>query len=73
MFELPKAARDAAVSSHGFDLARAIELARSLGKLPARPRIFGIEGCEFERAAAPSEEVSNAIDELVRRIQAEVR
>jgi len=72
-FALPKAVRDAAVSSHGFDLARAIELACTLGKLPARLRIFGIEGREFERGAAPSKEVSIAIDELVRRIQAEAR
>ena len=52
---LPAIAGDAAVSScDGFDIAKAIELASALGKLPKRLRIFGIEGARFDRGAALS-------------------
>jgi hydrogenase maturation protease len=36
-----------AVSSHGLGLAEAIEVARALGRLPRRLRIYGIEGRNF--------------------------
>jgi len=68
---LPAIVVDAAVSSHGFDIAKAVELGRALGKLPARLRIFGIEGANFEIGAAPSRDVSDAVESIVRQILAE--
>ena len=66
--EFPNPAERLAVSSHGFDIAKAIELARALGKLPKRLRIFGIEGAHFERGASMSPEVENAVDQVVEKI-----
>jgi len=71
-FSLPRIQEGAAVSSHGFDIAKAIELARALGKLPARLQIYGIEGKTFERGAEISREVSEAVELLVKQIAAEV-
>ena len=62
-------AGDAAVSSHGFDIAKAIELACALGKLPNRLRIFGIEAAHFDRGAAMSPEVERAVDRVVEKIK----
>jgi hydrogenase maturation protease len=70
---LPNAARDPAVSSHGFDLAKAIELGRALGEFPNRLRVYGIEGTQFERGAKISPIVLAAINSAVQRIRAEVR
>ena len=67
--ELPTAAAGSAVSSHGFDIAKAIELARALGKLPRRLRIFGIEAAHFDRGANMSPEVESAIDRVVEEIK----
>jgi len=69
---LPNAARDAAISSHGFDIAKAIELGRALGKFPARLRVYGIAGQRFERGAKISPAVLAAIDAAVQRIRAEI-
>ncbi|MFZ1919370.1 MAG: hydrogenase maturation protease [Terriglobales bacterium] len=65
---LPNGARDAAVSSHGFDFAKAIELGRTLGKFPARLRVYGIEGRQFERGSAISRAVLAAIDSVVTQV-----
>jgi hydrogenase maturation protease len=46
---LPRGA--AAVGSHGFGVLDAVELARSLGKLPARMTLVGIEAETFETGA----------------------
>jgi hydrogenase maturation protease len=59
-------------SSHGFDLQKAIELAQALGRLPARLRIYGIEGRQFDAGAPISPEVEEAIEAVVRQIAAEV-
>jgi len=67
--ELPTAAAGSAVSSHGFDIAKAIELALALGKLPKRLRIFGIEGAQFEHGANMSPEVESAVDRVVQKIK----
>ena len=63
------AATSAAVSSHGFDIARAIDLGRTLGKLPARLRVCGIEGTRFEQGAEVTPAVLKAIDLAVQKIQ----
>jgi len=69
---LPHVAGDAAVSSHGFDIAKAIELGRALGKFPARLRVYGIEGQQFERGARISPAVLAAIDSVVTQVSAEI-
>lgn len=69
---LPNVAGAAAVSSHGFDIAKAIELGRALGKFPTRLRVYGIQGQQFERTVEISPAVLTAIDSVVQRIRAEV-
>jgi hydrogenase maturation protease len=59
-------------SSHGLGVAHAIELARALNRLPARLRVYGIEGKRFEIGSAVSPEVERAVEEVVRRIAAEL-
>jgi len=70
--ELPDFAADGAVSSHAFDIRKAIELGRTLGKLPSRLRIWGIEGRQFERGARISPAVLGAVDLVIQRIRSEV-
>jgi hydrogenase maturation protease len=51
-------------------LAEAISLARVLGRLPERLRVYGIEGRCFEPGTEVSPEVKVAVEEVVRRITA---
>ena len=67
---LPHIPGGAAVSSHGFDIGKAIELAQALKRLPARLRVYGIEGRQFNRGANLSPEVERAIELVVRQITA---
>ncbi len=60
--------RGAGLSSHGLGLAEALDLARALGRLPRRLRVFGIEGGCFERGAQPSPAVRQAVEEVAQRI-----
>lgn len=62
----------APVSSHGFDLGKTIELAQTLGRLPARLRLYGIEGRQFDPGSETSSEVERAVENVVREITAEV-
>jgi hydrogenase maturation protease len=55
-------------STHGLGVAEAIGLARALDRLPARLRIYGIEGKRFELGSAISPEGERAIREVVERI-----
>jgi len=59
-------------SSHTIGIGDAIELARALGTLPRRIRVYGIEGHRFEAGAGLSDEVSAALDPLVRELRAQV-
>jgi hydrogenase maturation protease len=59
-------------SSHGLGVAEAIELAHLLDRLPTRLRVYGIEGRRFEPRAEISPEVRCAIEEVVRRIMADL-
>lgn len=59
-------------STHGMGVAEAVGLARVLGRLPARLRIYGIEGRRFEPGSPPSGEVLAAVEEAARRIREEV-
>jgi len=59
-------------SSHGLGVAEALELARSLGELPAEVVVYAIEGRSFETGAALSLEVERALDPLVEQVMAEL-
>jgi hydrogenase maturation protease len=61
-----------ALSSHGFGLAAALELARALGELPPRVIVFAVEGVCFDHGAPLSPAVAAALPELLRRVRAEV-
>jgi hydrogenase maturation protease len=60
------------ISTHGFGIAEAIELAGVLNRLPTRLRVYGIEGQRFVPEAEISSEVKRAVEEVVQRIIADV-
>jgi hydrogenase maturation protease len=59
-------------STHSFSVAEAVELARTLDRLPAELVLYGIEGERFAPGAELSPAVSAVVDEVARRIVAEV-
>lgn len=58
-------------STHAFNLAEGIELARSLGRMPGRLIVYGIEGVEFGMGRPPGARVHDAIDEVSNQIREE--
>jgi hydrogenase maturation protease len=52
-------------STHSFGVAETVELARTLGRLPPRLLIYGIEVSDVTVGGLVSPEVERAIDELV--------
>jgi hydrogenase maturation protease len=68
---LPQTVSD--LSTHGFGVAGAVELARALGSLPGRCVVYAIEGRTFERGATPSPEVGAAVREVAALIACELR
>jgi hydrogenase maturation protease len=67
---LPQTLSD--LSTHGFGLAGAIELARALGELPRCCVVYAIEGGSFEPGARPSPEVEAAVQEVAGLIAGEL-
>ena len=67
--ELPVA--PGGVSSHGLGVGEAIELARVLGRLPARAVLFGIEADDTGLGAEPTSAIRGAIDEVAARVVGE--
>jgi hydrogenase maturation protease len=59
--------------THLFSLADVIELARALGRLPARLTGFGIEGAGFELGAPLSPEAEAAVRNVAGQILDELR
>jgi hydrogenase maturation protease len=55
-------------STHALGVAEAIEIARSLGRLPERVRVYGIEGASFEYGLGLSPEVEKAVEKCTRSI-----
>jgi hydrogenase maturation protease len=55
-------------STHVFGLADAIELARTLGSLPKKLTIYGIEAAHFLTGAPPSPQVLTGIEHAVEQI-----
>lgn len=69
----PPASPSGTPSTHGLGLAEAIELSCVLGCLPIKLRVYGIEGRHFELGVEVSHEVKNAVERVVRSLDAEVR
>ena len=63
----------APATGHTIDLGAVIELARTLGRLPARVVVFGIEGVRFDSGSVLSPEVAAAIDSLADTVLREAR
>jgi hydrogenase maturation protease len=60
--------RLAELSSHGFGLSQAIELARALGSVPPHCIVYAIEGRRFEPGTPLSPEAARATEEVAARI-----
>jgi hydrogenase maturation protease len=67
----PPDERARAASSHGIDLGEAVELARVLGRLPARLVIYAIEAADIGHGAGLSPAVSEAAERVAREIDRE--
>jgi len=67
---LPEAYSD--LSTHGFGLAAAVELGRTLGQLPPRTIVYAIEGESFDPGAPLSEAVAAATIAVADRIRLEI-
>jgi hydrogenase maturation protease len=57
-------------SSHLIGVAEAVELARSLGRLPQRVLIYGIEGAHFGFGTALSPAVAAAVADVAEEVRA---
>jgi len=60
-------------STHGFGVAEAVGLARTLGLLPERVIAYAIEGADFGPGAPVNPMVAASVDAVVTRVAAEVR
>ncbi|HXY59853.1 MAG TPA: hydrogenase maturation protease [Methylocystis sp.] len=60
------------LSTHGFGLVEAIELARALARLPKRCVVYAIEGASFDAGAPLSPPVAKAVAEVARRLREEI-
>ncbi|HEY1204528.1 MAG: hydrogenase maturation protease [Bryobacteraceae bacterium] len=65
--------RSAGTSSHSFDVASAIELARALDRMPGSLKIYGIEGSVFEAGTEPQPVVLAAAERVANLVLAEVQ
>ena len=62
-----------ATSTHTLGIGEAIELARALGRLPARVLVLAVEGKEFSAGEGLTPAVAAAVDDVVEAVLAEVR
>jgi hydrogenase maturation protease len=60
------------LSTHGFGLAEAVELARALAQLPPYCVVYAIEGATFETGAPLSPAVAAAVADVAGRVQTEI-
>lgn len=68
----PLPATLSAASTHTLGVGEAIELARALGRLPARLVVYGIEAESIAAGAELTAAVAAAVDETVERLLAEL-
>jgi hydrogenase maturation protease len=59
-------------STHAIGIADTIELARALGRLPRRVRIYGIEAGGFETGGSLTPAVESAVVSLVKNVLADL-
>ncbi len=59
-------------STHAFSVAEAVEMARSLGMLPPRVIVYGVEGADFDHGDGLSPEVERGAGEVLLRIRNEL-
>lgn len=59
-------------STHAIGIAEAIDLARTLGRLPKRVMLYGIEIDSLEPGAALSEPVRGGLDSIVEQVLKEI-
>ncbi len=59
-------------STHGFGLREAVELGRTLGRLPLRLVVYAVEGACFDHGAPLSPAVAAALDDAAARVGREV-
>lgn len=57
-------------STHAFGVAEGVELARAMGRLPARLTLYGIEGASFDQGAPLSPAVAEAVERVAQEIAA---
>jgi hydrogenase maturation protease len=59
-------------TTHAFGVAETVELARSLGRLPERLTVYGIEASDLDVGSRLSDEVADAVHRVVVEIDAEL-
>jgi len=59
-------------STHQFGVAEAVEMARTLGRLPGELIVYGIEGADFSLGAKLSPDVELAVMDTVQQIKADI-
>ncbi len=59
-------------SSHAFGVVEAVELARSLGQLPSKLVVYGIEGRSFNLSDGVSSSVQQSINKVIKMILQEI-
>jgi hydrogenase maturation protease len=64
----PLPARTLRSSTHAFGVADAIELARSLGRLPARLDVYAVEGTDFSAGGDLTPAVARAAERLAQTL-----
>jgi hydrogenase maturation protease len=70
--EEPVPARAFRSSTHAIGIGETIELARALGRLPGRVRVYGVEAGGFETGAPLTPEVEHAVVFLVNDVLADL-
>ncbi|KAB1140099.1 hydrogenase maturation protease [Streptomyces luteolifulvus] len=63
----------ATTSSHGLGLGEAVELARALGRLPARLVVYAVEGADSSLGTGLSPAVAAVVEPLAVRVEDELR
>ena len=69
----PLPVRSLRSSTHAFGVSDAVELARSLGRLPSRLEVYAIEGASFVAGDRLSPSVERAVAELAGELSASRR
>ena len=59
-------------SSHAFGIGQTLELARALGRLPARVVVYGVEGAVFAAGAGLTPSVASAVPDVVAAVVREL-